>query len=135
MKKGDVGMAKHFSKKYGNKEWAFDYPVSAIWNKFLRMPVNAWCCIPTSLPQKQVAKSFSCKGPAKWVFNKLCTLSRVVANTCIWLTTHPCSFKSTTLAILQPRFCKVDYRSVNVQCPNSTQDNTNDVSGGSDVGM
>ena len=22
------------------------------------------------------------------------------------------------------RFCKVDYRSVNVQCPNSTQDNT-----------
>ena len=28
------------------------------------------------------------------------------------------------LAILQPRFCKVDYRSVNVQCPNSTQDNT-----------
>ena len=40
------------------------------------------------------------------------------------LTTHTCSFKSTTLAILQPRFCKVDYRSVNVQCPNSTQDNT-----------
>ena len=35
MKKGDVGMAKHFSKKYGNKGWAFDYPVSAIWNKFL----------------------------------------------------------------------------------------------------
>ena len=35
MKKGDVGMAKHFSKKYGNKVWAFDYPVSAIWNKFL----------------------------------------------------------------------------------------------------
>ena len=28
-------MAKHFSKKYGNKGWAFDYPVSAIWNKFL----------------------------------------------------------------------------------------------------
>ena len=38
--------------------------------------------------------------------------------------THTCSFKSTTLAILQPRFYKVDYRSVNVQCPNSTQDNT-----------
>ena len=35
MKKRDVGMAKHFSKKYGNKGWAFDYPVSAIWNKFL----------------------------------------------------------------------------------------------------
>ena len=58
MKKGDVGMAKHFSKKYGNKGWAFDYPVSAIWNNFCSvwMPVNAWCYIPTSLPQKRVAK-------------------------------------------------------------------------------
>ena len=40
--------------------------------------------------------------------------------------------------ILQPRFCKVDYRSVNVQCSNSPQDNTtiiDDGSGGSDVGM
>ena len=35
MKKRDVGMAKHFSKKYGNKGGAFDYPVSAIWNQFL----------------------------------------------------------------------------------------------------
>ena len=26
-------MAKHFSKKYGNKGWAFDYPVSAIYMK------------------------------------------------------------------------------------------------------
>ena len=54
MKKGDVGMAKHFSKKYGNKGWAFDYPVSAICS--VRMPVNAWCYIPNSLPHKQVAK-------------------------------------------------------------------------------
>ena len=30
MKKGDVWMAKHFSKKYGNKGCAFDYHVSAI---------------------------------------------------------------------------------------------------------
>ena len=35
MKKGDVEMAKHFSKKYRNKGWVFDYPVSAIWNKYL----------------------------------------------------------------------------------------------------
>ena len=36
MKKGDEGMAKHFSKKYGNKGLAFDYPLSsAIGNKFL----------------------------------------------------------------------------------------------------
>ena len=25
MKKGDVGMANRFSKKYGNKGWAFNY--------------------------------------------------------------------------------------------------------------
>ena len=57
MKKGDVGMAKHFSKKYGNKGWAFDYPISAIWNKFLFwQDAYAWCYIPTSLPPKQVAK-------------------------------------------------------------------------------
>ena len=58
MKKGDVGMAKHFSKKYGNKGWAFDYPVFAIWNKFLfcRDACQCWCYIPTSLPRKQVAK-------------------------------------------------------------------------------
>ena len=30
MKKGDVGMAKQFSKKYENKGLAFDYPASAI---------------------------------------------------------------------------------------------------------
>ena len=41
MKKGDVGMAKHFSKKYGNKGWAFDYPVSAINFCSVRMPDNA----------------------------------------------------------------------------------------------
>ena len=35
MKKGELGIAKHFSKKYGNKGWAFDYPVSAIWNQFV----------------------------------------------------------------------------------------------------
>ena len=40
MKKRDVGMAKHFSKKYGHKGWAFDYPVSAIWNQFLFRQVS-----------------------------------------------------------------------------------------------
>ena len=35
MKKGDVGMAKHFYKKYGNNRRASDYPLSAIRNKFL----------------------------------------------------------------------------------------------------
>ena len=51
-KKGDVGMAKHFSKKYGNKRWAFDYPYLQSQINFcsVRMPVNAWCYIPTSLP-------------------------------------------------------------------------------------
>ena len=56
MKKGDVGMAKHFSKKYGNKGWAFLYLQTEINFCSVSMPVNAWCYIPTSLPQKQVAK-------------------------------------------------------------------------------
>ena len=30
MKKGDVGMANRFSKKYGNKGWAFNY----LWIKY-----------------------------------------------------------------------------------------------------
>ena len=33
-------------------------------------------------------------------------------------------YRKNIMYTLQPRFCKVDYRSVNVQCPNSTQDNT-----------
>ena len=40
MKKGDVGMAKHFSKKYGNKGCAF-YLQSEINFCSVRMPVNA----------------------------------------------------------------------------------------------
>ena len=73
MKKRDVGMAKHFSKKYGNKGWAFDYPVSAIWNNFLFCQDACQCLMlhPYITASKKVAKlnSFSCKGPAKWVFN------------------------------------------------------------------
>ena len=30
MKKGDVGMANQFSKKYGNKGWTFNY----LWIKY-----------------------------------------------------------------------------------------------------
>ena len=56
MKKGDVGMAKH---KYGNKGWAFItlYLQSEINSCSVRMPVNVWCNIPTSLPQEQAAKT------------------------------------------------------------------------------
>ena len=58
MKKGDVGMAKHFSKKYGNKDELSItlYLQSEINFSSVRMPVNAWCYIPTSLPQKEVSK-------------------------------------------------------------------------------
>ena len=51
-------MAKHFSKKYGNKDELSItlYLQSEINFCSVRMPVNAWCYIPTSLPQKQVAK-------------------------------------------------------------------------------
>ena len=66
MKKGDVGMSKHFSKKYGNKGWAFDYPVSAIWYKFLFCQ-DAW---HHCLNNKQLKlNAFSGKDPAKGVFN------------------------------------------------------------------
>ena len=38
-------MAKHFSKKYGNKRSAFDYPVFAISNKFLFCQDACQCLI------------------------------------------------------------------------------------------
>ena len=47
MKKGDVGMAKRYSIKYGNKGWAINYMQS---ESYVKMSVNAWCYIPTSLP-------------------------------------------------------------------------------------
>ena len=46
MKKGDVGMVKRFSKKYGNKGSAFNYLQS---ENYVKIPVSA-CYIPTSLP-------------------------------------------------------------------------------------
>ena len=54
-------MAKHFHKMYGNKGWVFDYPVSAIWNNFcsIRIPVNTWCYIPTSLPPEPSSMFYS----------------------------------------------------------------------------
>ena len=45
MKKGDVGMAERFSKKYGNKRWAINYVQS---ESYVKMPVNAWFYIPDS---------------------------------------------------------------------------------------
>ena len=44
-------MAKRFSKKYGNKGWAFNYL------RIVKMPISTWCYIPTSLPQEQAAKT------------------------------------------------------------------------------
>ena len=54
MKKGDVGMVKHFSRKYGNKGIDFNYMQS---ESYVKIPVSAWCYIPTSLPQEQAAKT------------------------------------------------------------------------------
>ena len=54
MKKGDVGIAKCFSEKYRNKDWAINYVQS---ESYVKMPVNAWCYIPTSLPQEQATKT------------------------------------------------------------------------------
>ena len=51
-------MAKHFSKSTGTRDELSItlYLQSEINFCSARMPVNAWCYIPTSLPQKQVAK-------------------------------------------------------------------------------
>ena len=54
MQNGDVGMAKRFNKEYGNKGWAFNYLQS---ESYVKMPVSAWFCIPTPLPQEQPAKT------------------------------------------------------------------------------
>ena len=87
MKKGDVGMAKRFSivRKQG---MSFNYLQS-----YVKMPVSAWCYIPTSLPQEQAAK-ISMVSEAKYLV--LCTVEKCVANICIWLTMPPWR-KSTTL--------------------------------------
>ena len=58
MKKGDVGMAKCFSKKYGNKVWAFNYLQS---ESYVKMPVSAWCYIPTSLPPELSSRLYYLK--------------------------------------------------------------------------
>ena len=49
MKKGDVGMAKHFSTETRD-ELSITYLQSEINFCSVRMPVNARCYIPTSLP-------------------------------------------------------------------------------------
>ena len=78
MKKGDVGMAKHFSKKYGNKGWAFDYPVSgqseinSVLSGCLSMPDAT--SLHHCLKNKQLKlNAFSRKDPAKGVFNIMYT--------------------------------------------------------------
>ena len=48
MKKRDVGMAEHISKKYGKDELSITlYLQSEINYCSVRMLVNAWCYIPT----------------------------------------------------------------------------------------
>ena len=85
-------MAKRFYKKYGNKGWAFNYMQS---ESYVKMPVSAWCYIPTSLPQEQAAKSSVVRIQVLFV---LFTVEEGVANTCIWLIMPLWSMKSTTLA-------------------------------------
>ena len=58
MKKGDVGWLNTSLKSTGTRDELSItlYLQSEINFCSVRMPVNAWCYIPTSLPQKQVAK-------------------------------------------------------------------------------
>ena len=50
--KKDVGMAKRFSKSTETRD---ELQLPAI--LYVKMPVSAWCYIPTSLPQEQAAKT------------------------------------------------------------------------------
>ena len=60
MKKGDVGMAKHFSKKYGNKEWAFNY----LWIKDAYQHLMLHPYITASRTSSQNWYAFSGKYPS-----------------------------------------------------------------------
>ena len=44
-------MVKRFSKNYRNKG------INYLQQNYVKMPVSAWCYIPTSLPQEQAAKT------------------------------------------------------------------------------
>ena len=88
MKKGDVGMANRFSKKYGNKGWAFNY----LWIKDAYQHLMLHPYITAS--REQAAKTDMLSVVSIQVF---CTV-KGVANACIWLTQPPWSWKSTTLA-------------------------------------
>ena len=62
---------------------------------YVKMPVSAWCYIPTSLPQEQAAKTDILSEESIQV---MCIVEEGVANACIWLTMPPWSWKSATLA-------------------------------------
>ena len=85
MKKGDVGMANRFSKKYGNYGWAFNY----LWIKDAYQHLMLHPYITASRTSSQ-----------NWNagIQVLCTVEEGVANACIWLAMPPWSWKSTTLA-------------------------------------
>ena len=85
MKKGDVGMANRFSKKYGKKGWAFNY----LWIK----DAYQHLMLHTSLPQEQAAKI----DMLSVVSIKYCVQLRRVS-LMLAVTMPPCSWKSTTLA-------------------------------------
>ena len=60
MKKGDVGMAKHFSKKYGKKGWAFNY----LWIKDAYQHLMLHPYITASRTSSQNWYAFSGKYPS-----------------------------------------------------------------------
>ena len=86
-------MAKHFSKRYGNKGRAFNYQSEMNFCS-VRIPDAT----SLSLPQEQAVMLSMVRIQQK-EYLILCTLKEGVANTCICLTTHPCSWKTTTVAV------------------------------------
>ena len=86
MKNGDVGMANRFSKKYGNKGWAFNY-------LRIKDAYQHWKLHPYITASRAKTDMLSVVS-----IQVLCTVEEGVANACIWLTMPPWRWKSTTLA-------------------------------------
>ena len=105
-KKGYVGVAKRFSKKYGNKGWAFNYSVPDELSTTLYLQM-----LHPYITASKTSSYNSVVRIQQKDYLVLCTVEEGMANTCIWLTMHPWSWKSTTLDrkemayTLQTPFC------------------------------
>ena len=109
MKKGDVGTAKCFSKKYRKKGWAFDYLQS---ESYVKMHVSAWCYIPSSLPPEPLSIFYYLKLNSGIGHYEVCSQP-------IWLTMPPIKLEKHYTSWTEMRWAC--YRPLSAQCLNSTK--------------